>query len=118
MRLVSQPETDVRFSGLLDLVVSDSLLADRTSVPPFEPCRDALVMEPMQARQDDILFFKLVLALANGAEFVLLAEVLGVGFSELAFWKQVDEFFWDRPDQVFVKIKEALIFKILILHRS
>ena len=72
-------------------LVSDASLADRAGVFALEPRRDALLVEPVQALQDDVLLFDLVLALADGTLLVFFTKVLLVRLSELVCGEGVQQ---------------------------
>ena len=74
----------------------------------------------MQTRQQHVLLVYLVVKLADGAQFVLFAEVLLVGGSELALRKELDELVVHgsedllvEVDQVFVVVLQALLFVLI-----
>ena len=105
---------------ILLLFPSNTLLADGTRVLSLEPALDTIRMEPVQTRQQHVLLVYLVVKLANGAQFVLFAEVLLVGGCELALWKELDELVVHgsedllvEVDQVFVVVLQALLFVLI-----
>ena len=71
-------------------ICGDPCFADRAGVLALEPGRDTLGMETMEAGQDDVLLFHLVVGLADRTLLVLFRKVDCICCRELICWKHID----------------------------
>ena len=116
--LISQPvqtRASIAFRVMVFAeLVSDSALADGACVLTFEPLRDAICMEAMKARQDDIVLFDFILLLTDRTLLVLFAEVRRVGFCEFALRQELEDLARHRVDHILIELQELFIlFRIL-----
>ena len=121
--LISQPvqtRASIAFRVMVFAeLVSDSALADGACVLTFEPLRDAICMEAMKARQDDIVLFDFILLLTDRTLLVLFAEVRRVGFCEFALRQELEDLARHRVDHILIELQELFIlFRILSIVRG
>ncbi len=90
-------------------VVHDSIFTVGASVSPSKPLLDATRVEPVEAWENHIFFFKLILAHANRARLIFLREVCPVSLSEVGYRKRLEYCLRNWLHYVVVKIKECLI---------
>ena len=121
--LISQPvqaPASIAFRVMIFAeLVSDSALADRACVLTLEPLRDAICMEAMKARQDDIVLFDFILLLTDRTLLVLFAEVRRVGFCEFALRQELEDLARHRVDHILIELQELFIlFRVLSIVRG
>ena len=71
-------------------VVHDSIFTVGTSVSPREPLLDAIRVESVEAWENHIFFFKLILTHAYRAGLIFLREVCPVSLSEVGYRKRLE----------------------------